>query len=116
MEIRSEQAYLSHILGSIEKIERYVGEYTQAEFVSDELRISAVIREFEVIGEAARQMPETYRIAHPEVEWLLMIGMRNNLIHHYFGVNEDLVWKTYTEDLPALKEKILALLKIAQAD
>ncbi len=112
METKSEQTYLSHILDSIEKIERYIGGRTQAEFVSDELRVSGVIREFEVIGEAARQMPEAYRMAHPEVEWFLMIGMRNNLIHHYFGINEDLVWKTYTEDLPPLKEKIEKLLAI----
>ncbi len=100
------------MLDSIEKIERFIGGCTQAEFVSDDLRLSGVLREFEVIGEAARQMPDDYKIAHPEVEWGLMIGMRNNLIHHYFGVNENVVWKTYTEDLPMLKEQIKNLLQI----
>ena len=104
------KAYLHHILDSIRKIESFVGLCSREEFFADDMRLSAVLREFEVIGEAARQMSELYKREHPEVEWELMVGMLNALIHHYFGVNEDVVWKTYTEDLPRLKDKVTRLL------
>jgi len=87
------KAYLHHILDSIRKIESFVGLCSREEFFADDMRLSAVLREFEVIGEAARQMSELYKREH-----------------HYFGVNEDVVWKTYTEDLPRLKDKVTRLL------
>ena len=111
MESKIDTIYLRHILDSITKIEKFVNSLPEKDFFSDDLRVSAVLREFEVIGEAARQMPDEYKKLHPEIEWSLMISMRNNLIHHYFGINEEIVWKTYTQDLPILKEKILKLLQ-----
>lgn len=106
---RDVRVYLDDILEAISKIERYANQAEFAGFAGDEQRIDAVIRNFEVIGEAARQIPDSMQESHPEVPWEDMIGMRNKLIHEYFGVNAVVVWKTIQEDLPKLKSQVAAL-------
>lgn len=68
--------------------------------------IDVVVRNLEIIGEAARNIPEEYKEKHSNLPWLDMIGMRNKVIHEYFGVDMDTLWKTIHEDLPKLKEQI----------
>ncbi len=108
--MKNDLVFLRHIHDSIEKIERYLGSLNYEEFICDEMRLSAVVRELEVIGQAARHFGEDFKGMHAEIPWKKMIDMRNFLIHQYFGVSEKIVWDTCKEDLPGLKGKIFALL------
>ena len=71
-------------------------------FYKDDKAVYAVIRAFEIIGEAARQVPEKVRDVNPEVPWREITGMRNKLTHEYFSVNTKVVWRTVQEDLPVI--------------
>lgn len=87
---------------------------TLSDFINDEKTQYALIRAIEVIGEASAKISEDIRANYPEIPWKEMCGMRNKLIHDYFGVNAEVVWKTAVEDLPKLKlqiEKIISDLK-----
>lgn len=75
-------------------------------FQQDEKTVFAVIRALEIIGEAAKNISEDMKAQHPEIPWRNVAGMRDKLIHEYFGVNNKVVWDTLQEDLPGLKEKI----------
>lgn len=98
---------LRHILDAIERIEEYVRAGKEA-FLADKMVQDAVIRNFEVIGEAAKGLPSEVRDRHASVPWKQIAGMRDFLIHVYFGVNLDTVWRTVEYDLPGLKAAILS--------
>lgn len=101
--------YVQHILEAIESIEQYLDGVERAEFEGRKLLIDGVIRELEIIGEAATHLSERFRAKHPEVPFVDIIAMRNQLIHEYFGVDIDVVWKTVTDDLPVLKKQLESL-------
>lgn len=103
------RVYLVHIVECTERIERYLAGGKE-EFLAETMVQDAVIRNFEVIGEAAKRIPEDYRQAHPSIPWRLMAGFRDVLIHAYEGVDLQQVWRIATEDLPAVKQAIVALL------
>jgi uncharacterized protein with HEPN domain len=81
------------------------------EFFEDEKSKYAVMRALEVIGEAARQVPETVRDSNPEIPWREITGMRNKLMHEYFGANMKVVWRTVQEDLPTIIPLLKKMLK-----
>lgn len=105
------EIFLRHILESLKQIEHYTEEYEREDFWDRPEIQDAVIRRFEIIGEATKNIPEDFRKAHPEVAWQEAIGMRNVLIHEYFGVDLDIVWNTVEEILPKFKEQIEDLLE-----
>jgi uncharacterized protein with HEPN domain len=108
---RNYKMFIEDIIGSIEKIEKYIGDLEYADFEKDSLVIDAVVRNLEIIGEAAKNVPEDVRLAHPEISWNRMIGLRNITIHEYFGVDLGIVWEIITKNLPETKELIVDLLK-----
>lgn len=79
---------------------------TREKILKDELRKSAILRELEVIGEATKNLSSELTSKYPDVEWRSIAGLRDKLIHHYFGINFERVWKVISEDLPKLKKKI----------
>ncbi len=105
--------YLQHIVDAIARVQRYVGSLSEADFLQDEKTQDAVVRNFEVMGEAARHvqtMHEGFAIAHSDVPWALMYAMRNRVAHGYFQVDWHLIWMTIHNDLPALREQIERIL------
>lgn len=103
--------YLKHILESAQAVEKYVQEITEDEFHHSNEKQDSVIRRIEIIGEATKNISETFKKQHPDVPWKNMAGMRNVLIHEYFDVNLHTVWKTATQFIPLLRLKIQRLLQ-----
>jgi uncharacterized protein with HEPN domain len=104
--------YLDHILQAIQRINRYTEDMTEVAFLQDEKTQDAVIRNFEIIGEASRNIeryhPE-FAAAHPDIPWGVTYEMRNALAHGYFTVDLEIVWKTIQNDLPRFGQQIIRL-------
>ena len=98
------------ILNAIEKIQGYTEGFDYSRFQADPKTVDAVIRNLEIIGEAAKHIPEDFKEKHLDIPWREMSDMRNLLSHEYFGVNEKLVWNTITTDIPAVISPLEALL------
>ena len=103
------RVYLAHILECAEKIERFTGA-GKGHFLRDAMVQDAVLRNFEIIGEAAKRLDESYRAAHPEIPWRALAGLRDILIHQYEGVDLERVWTIVELQLPQLRNAIDALL------
>jgi uncharacterized protein with HEPN domain len=103
--------YLRDMLENAEKARSFIKGLDYDDFRKDDKAMYAVIRAFEIIGEAARQIPEDVRDAHPEIQWREIMGMRNKLTHEYFGVNTEVVWRTVQEDLPIIIPALRKILK-----
>ncbi len=104
--MRAYKLYLSDIVAAMDSIERFVEGMTSEQFQQDDKTASAVIRKFEIIGEASRNIPEEVKLRHPDVPWKEMAGMRDRLIHAYFGIDYNLVWLTIKNRVPVAKQMI----------
>ena len=104
------QDYLADILRSAVEVSGFVKGYSYESFCADKKTTYAVIRGIEVIGEAVRCIPADTRKKYPRIPWSVMAGMRDRLIHDYMGVNLMVVWKTATEDLPAIEPELRKIL------
>jgi uncharacterized protein with HEPN domain len=103
--------YLSDILIAATHAQSFVAGLNFDAFQADPEKVYAVTRALEIIGEAARQLPESLLARHPELPWHEMIGMRNVVIHEYFGVEYEVLWRTVHEDLPPLRVAVKAILE-----
>ncbi len=104
--------YLDHILDAISRIGKYTEGLTEAAFSSDEKTQDAVVRNFEIIGEASKNIRDAdagFAADHPDIPWSLMYRMRNALSHGYHEVDFEVVWRTIRDDLPGLERRIRAV-------
>jgi uncharacterized protein with HEPN domain len=103
--------YLEDILAAADKAQRFIAGMDYAQFAADDKTAFAVVRALEIIGEAAKNVPRSVRLRYPSVPWRDMGGIRDRLIHAYFGVNLQVVWKTLEEDLPLLQQNISDIIR-----
>ena len=108
---REYEDYLNDMLENAEKALSFVEGLDYEGFRKDDKAVYAVIRAFEIIGEAARQIPEKVREKNPTIPWREISAMRNKLTHEYFGVNTEVVWRTLQEDLPVIIPALRKMLK-----
>jgi uncharacterized protein with HEPN domain len=108
---REYRDYLQDIYDAINDIATFIEDMTYEDFLKDKKTINAVIRSIEVIGEASKQLPKAVRDKNPSIPWKKIAGMRNKIIHEYFGVDIEIVWKTAKKQIPVLKKNIFVLLK-----
>ncbi|UCH90210.1 MAG: DUF86 domain-containing protein [Thermoplasmata archaeon] len=102
--------YLDDILNSLIKIEQFVEGMTFEDFKVDDKTIFAVIRAFEIIGEASKSVPQAIKDKNSQIPWREMAGMRDKLIHEYFGVDLKVVWDTIKNDIPNIKTDIAKMI------
>jgi uncharacterized protein with HEPN domain len=106
---RSPADYLRHILDEIDFLLKQVDGLTKETFLRDETRKRAFVRSLEVIGEATKNLPVAVRERYDEIEWRAMAGMRDRLIHGYFGVDYEIVWDVLTSRLNDLRDQVQSL-------
>lgn len=109
--MRSDRAYLEDIVEAIDCIERYTAK-GRNEFDRNELVQTWVVHHIQIVGEAASRVTEELRLAHSQVPWGVIKAMRNVLVHFYFGIDVDEVWRTVEKDIPTLKAQVTAILQM----
>ena len=98
--------FIEHISENIANIELFMKDVSKHSFLKNKEKQNAVIRSIEILGEAVKNLSNSFREKHPSIPWKDIVGMRDKLIHHYFGVDLNAVWKFVKEDLPKLKKQI----------
>ena len=114
--MRRDLAYLEDIVEASDAIAEFVRGHDMQSFLTSPLLQSALAYQFTVIGKAAARVATDLRERHPSIPWAKAKGMRNSVVHHYFGVAWDEVWRTATQDIPALRAQVLELLKVEFPD
>ncbi len=112
---RGDKEFLLDIIEAIKRIELYTKELSYQDFLQKIETQDAVVRNFEIIGEAVKNISKNLKTKYNNLQWKEIAGMRDKVIHFYFGVNWDIVWKAAKDSLPQLKEKIEGILKKIEA-
>ncbi len=107
---REYRVYLDDILESVERIEKYTKGISYEEFSSSSIYIDAVARNLEIIGEAVKNLPSEIKQKYPEVGWKKIAGLRDILIHEYFGIDSRIIWDIIANKLPELKNSVKRIL------
>lgn len=107
---RDYRLYLDDMKMSCEKIIAYTMGMTREEFLSDSRTFDAVVRNLEIIGESTKQIPQELRNQHPGVEWAKAAGLRNLIVHQYFGIDQDIIWDVAMNHIPALNAHLRIIL------
>ena len=108
---RDYKVYMEDILKAAEKVIKYTAGLSPEDFVRDEKTLDAVVRNLEIIGEAVKNVPEDIRKQFPHIEWKKIAGLRDILIHEYFGIDVEIVWDVITNKLPSLKREVRKILE-----
>jgi len=103
---RDWQLFLRDINTCIERIDIYLAGLSCKDFFNDQKTMDAVMRNLEIIGEAAKKLPENIKEKYPNVEWRKLAGLRDILIHHYFGIDEDIIWDVLAKKIPEVKAEL----------
>jgi len=109
--VRDYRIYLQDIVAAMDSIEVFIEGMNLEMFQADDKTASAVIRKLEIIGEAVKQIPTEIRQKYPQIPWREMAGMRDKLIHFYFGVDHLLVWGAITQRVPEIRQEIRKILR-----
>lgn len=109
--MKDDQAYFQHIVEAADKISRYVDRVSLQEFINNDMAFDAATRQIMIIGEAVTNISEQCKEDHPGIPWQKIVGMRNRLIHEYFGVDPETVWETAHIDVPQLRAYIAKLIQ-----
>jgi uncharacterized protein with HEPN domain len=111
MKDRNEKLFLADIQECCQKIERYVSGISESDFQANEILKDALVRNIEIIGEAAKNLSEQTRNVNPTVPWREVMRMRDKIVHHYFRLKLEIIWRTVTEDIPNLHLQINKILE-----
>ena len=106
MSKRPVEILIGDIREAIEKIERYTANLTHDLFIDDEKTIDAVVRNLEIIGEAANRLPDGLKKRNPDIEWVKIVGLRNRIVHGYFGIDREIIWQILKNDIPVFKSAL----------
>ena len=107
---RDYKVYLEDTLEAVQKIQKYTEGFSIDTFSRDSKTLDAVVRNLEIIGEAAKRIPDEIRSKYPGIEWKKITGLRDILIHEYFGINIEIIWDILQKKLPALEKEIKKIL------
>ncbi|MGK7881843.1 MAG: DUF86 domain-containing protein [Crocosphaera sp.] len=107
----SSSDYLRHILDETNYLITTSQGLNKKDFINDQTLKRAWVRSLEIIGEAVKQLPHNFRTDYPEIEWRKIAGMRDKLIHNYFGIDYDIVWDAVINEIPYLEQKIMQILE-----
>lgn len=111
---KSPNPYLHHIIDAATSIEEYVSGVSYEQFAVESMRLDAVVRQLEIIGESCSNLESAFRDSHPSIPWSDIVGMRNRLAHEYWDVDAEMVWVTATEDVPQLRRQISEVLALVE--
>ena len=109
MSSRPVSLLIEDIWEAVEKVESYTANMTAEFFCADAKTVDAVVRNLEIIGEAASRLPEDFKQSHCEITWPKIIGLRHRIVHEYFGVDLGIIWQILEKDLPAFKHSLCSI-------
>jgi len=109
---RDQQVYMEDIVEACQRIRDYCRGMTREQFSKDPKTLDAVVRNLEIIGEAVKKIPEGLRVQHPDIEWKKIAGLRDILIHEYFGVDVEILWDIVSQKLPGLLKEVQGILNL----